>query len=225
MSIIILADPHSNIAAFRTVIEAADKLGPSRYLLAGDLVGYGPRPNEVIELAEKHRMVAIRGNHDQSVIARDYSWMNEFAADAARWTAGKLTERSRCYLGLLSRNMTIEIQGRTIGLYHGSPEDPDEYVSEPSRAQQLLGKSSCDVVICGHTHVPMQLSSGGKVFLNPGSVGQPRDGNPDAAFIEIDLSTLTAKLHRVRYDISSVQKEMRSAGLPRPLADRLSEGY
>jgi len=224
LSIVILADPHSNIVALRAVLEAASRTRPSRFLMAGDLVGYGPRPNEVIEIVEKQRMLAIRGNHDQSVISNDYSWMNQFAEAAARWTAGGLTSRSRYFLELLSRDALVEIEGRTIGLYHGSPENPDEYVMDESRAKQLLERSTCDIVICGHTHVPMQIRSGGKLFLNPGSVGQPRDGNPDAAFIELNLRTLKADLRRVRYDVSSVQKEMKSAGLPRFLADRLSEG-
>lgn len=224
MSLVILADPHSNIIAFRAVMQAAEMIHPSHYLLAGDLVGYGPWPNEVIELAEKHSMVAIRGNHDQSVITRDYSWMNENAAVAARWSAEQLTKRSRFYLELLSRDLTIELHGKKIGLYHGSPEDPDEYVMEMVRAKQIIEGSECDIVICGHTHVPMQVRSGSKLFINPGSVGQPRDGNPDAAFIELDTKALKAKLHRVKYDIGAVQRGIRSAGLPTPLAERLSSG-
>jgi len=128
-------------------------------------------------------------------------------------------------LGCLKRSEVIGIEGRKIGLYHGSPEDPDEYVLDESRAEELLKRSDCDVVICGHTHVPMQVSLGGKLFLNPGSVGQPRDGNPAAAFMELDIRNMRVKLHRVEYGVEITQEEMLLFGLPKFLADRLSKGY
>jgi predicted phosphodiesterase len=113
---------------------------------------------------------------------------------------------------------------RTIGLFHGSPEDPDEYVMDESRAEELLRRGNLDVMVCGHTHWPMEIRVGERVFLNPGAVGQPRDNNPAASFCILDLATLKSSTKRIDYDVPSVQRDMLSKGLPRPLAERLSEG-
>ena len=225
MSVAILADPHGNLVALQAVLEAARKLSPSKFIVAGDLVGYGPKPNEVIALVEEIGALSIRGNHDRAVIDRDYTGMNPHAAEAARWTSKVITPRNLKRLNSLRQFEIVDIEGRKIGLHHGSPDDPDEYVLEESRARQLLEQSDCDVMICGHTHVPMLVSLNGKLFINPGSVGQPRDGNPAAAFMEFNLRTLRAVLHRVEYSIEITQEEMSLEGLPRFLIDRLSKGY
>jgi putative phosphoesterase len=198
---------------------------PSKIIVAGDLVGYGPKPNEVIDLVEGIGALSIRGNHDQSVIDCDYSRMNPHAAEAARWTSRIITPNNLKRLNSLRRFEIIEIEGRRIGLHHGSPEDPDEYVMDESRAKELLRRSDFDIIVCGHTHVPMLVSQNGKLFLNPGSVGQPRDGNPAAAFMELDLRTLRAVLHRIEYSIEITQEEMSLEGLPKFLIDRLAKGY
>ena len=224
MKIAILADIHGNLVAFRAVLEAARKRNPSRFIVAGDIVGYGPRPNEVIELVYEIGALAIRGNHDQAIINCDYSYMNPYAAEAAKWTAGVLSAKNLNRLRSMKRTEVLEVEKRRIGVYHGSPEHPDEYVLDEHRAEQLLDWSDCDIVICGHTHIPMEVSLRDKIFLNPGSVGQPRDGNPCASFMELDLGSMRATLHRVEYSIEITQEEMALHGLPKLLIDRLSNG-
>lgn len=224
MKIAILADPHSNLVALQAVLAAAKRHSPEMYLLAGDIVGYGPKPNEVVELANEIGATAVRGNHDQSVIDRDYSWMNQNAAEAARWTAGVITPRNLDRLTSLSDSELLEVDGKKIGLYHGSIESMYDYVTDIGRAELMLRQSDSDIVVCGHTHVPMRARAGDKIFINPGSVGQPRDGNPKASFVILDAKSLSVELVRVSYDIEATKREMTAAGLPRFLSERLSKG-
>lgn len=224
MRISILADIHSNLLALEAVIGSMKQKGVQKVLNAGDLVGYGPRPNEVIDLVRRSGFLSISGNHDHAVVVGDYSWFNEAAAVAAKWTASIIEETNLDFLNLLSREEIVEIDGKRIGIFHGSPEDPDEYVQDEQRAGQLLRESDCDVMICGHTHVPMRVSSGKRLYINPGSVGQPRDQNPDASYSIFDLETMESEIVRVRYDIPAVQQDMLRKGLPRFLSSRLSQG-
>lgn len=224
MLVAVIADVHGNLAAFESVLGEIRQKGIQKILIAGDLVGYGPRPNEVIALARQVGTANIRGNHEDAVLTREYSWFNDDAAAAAKWTAETLTDPNLSYIGQLPTNQAIRTDGRVVGMFHGSPDDPYEYVLEDSRAEELLQRSRYDIVICGHTHVPMHVRRGPKLFLNPGSVGQPRDGDRDASFSVLDTASLCSETVRVEYDVRSVQREMLAQGLPRSLAARLAEG-
>jgi len=224
LRIALIADIHSNLQALDVVLTEIQKEGIQVILNAGDVVGYGPRPNEVIDVLGQTDIISIRGNHDNAVLTGRYDWFNPYAAAAAKWTAKSLTGSSLEYLRRLEQQRIERIDGKTIGLFHGSPHDPDEYVMDESRAKELLERSDPDVVVCGHTHCPMEVRAGERVFINPGAVGQPRDRNPAASFCVLDLATLESSTKRIDYDIPSVQKDMLSKGLPRPLAERLSEG-
>lgn len=224
MRISLIADIHSNLLALETVLETMKKKGVQKVLNAGDIVGYGPRPNEVIDLVKRSGFLSIRGNHDNAVLVGEYGWFNEPAAAAAKWTARIISDPNSEYLGRLKREEVIIINGKTIGMFHGSPDDPDEYILDESRAKELLQKTDYDVMICGHTHFPMQTRIGKRLFINPGSIGQPRDGDPDASFSILDLDTMKNEIFRVGYDVSATQHDMVKMGLPRSLSSRLSEG-
>jgi putative phosphoesterase len=224
LRISLIADIHSNLLALEAVLETIKKKGVQKVLNAGDIVGYGPRPNEAVDLVRRSGFLSIRGNHDHAVLIGEYGWFNESAAAAAKWTAGIIEDSNSEYLDRLKREEVIRINGETIGMFHGSPDDPDEYVLDESRAEELLQKTDYDVMICGHTHFPMQVRIGKRLFINPGSVGQPRDRNPDASFSILDLDTMESEIIRVGYDISAVQQDMLKKGLPRSLSSRLSEG-
>jgi len=225
LRIALVADIHSNLLALEAVMEAMKKKDVQRILNAGDIVGYGPRPNEVIDLVRRSDFRSIRGNHDHAVLVGEYGWFNESAAAAAKWTADIIGDSNLEYLDRLKREEVIKIDGKSIGMFHGSPEDPDEYVFDESRAEELLRKTAYDVIICGHTHSPMKVRIGKRLFINPGSVGQPRDGNPDASFSILDLDTMESEIIRVGYDVSAVRQDMLKKGLPRSLSSRLSEGH
>ena len=241
MRVAVISDVHSNLAALESVLEAVDAEEQDEIWCLGDLVGYGPRPNECCELVRERAQVCLGGNHDLAV--RGTIDLREFsgdAAEAARWTKAVLTASARAYLD------TLEPVGvrADIDLYHGSARDPIwEYVLSDEAAAATLAISSYPLVLVGHSHVALEvvwidddLSGGlapagtevdlgeGRLLLNPGSVGQPRDGDPRAAFLLLDLEQHRAVFHRVEYDVERTQSEMRAVGLPEPLAARLTPG-
>jgi diadenosine tetraphosphatase ApaH/serine/threonine PP2A family protein phosphatase len=238
--IAVVSDVHSNLAALEAVLAAIDASPPDELWCLGDVVGYGPRPNECCEIVESRAEICLGGNHDLAVRGTiDLAEFSGDAAVAARWTRGVLTDRSRAYLD------GLEPQGERdeIALYHGSARDPVwEYVLSDEAAAATLALSPFPLVLVGHSHVALEvewvedmLTGGlapdgaesalhGRMLLNPGSVGQPRDGDPRAAYLDLDLDRRLATFHRVEYDVERTQREMRAAGLPEALAARLANG-
>ena len=240
MRISVLSDVHSNLAALEAVLAAIDDEPPDAIWCLGDVVGYGPRPNECCDIVEARADICLGGNHDLAV--RGTIDLDEFSGDAAvaaRWTRGVLSDRASAFLDTLEP----EGEGEGVALYHGSARDPVwEYVLSDEAAGATLALSPLPLVLVGHSHVALavewaedMLVGGlapdgttvevhGRLLLNPGSVGQPRDGDPRAAFLSLDLGARTATFHRVDYDIERTQREMRAERLPEALAARLSHG-
>jgi len=231
---------HSNLAALEAVLAAIDAAPPDEIWCLGDVVGYGPRPNECCEIVESRANVCLGGNHDLAV--RGTIDLDEFrgdAADAARWTRDVLTDGARAFLDRLEPQ--DERDG--VALYHGSARDPVwEYVLSEEAAAATLAVSPRPLVLVGHSHVALEIAWGddlltgglapagttvearGRVLLNPGSVGQPRDGDPRAAYLLLDLERKRATFRRTDYDVERTQAEMRAVGLPEALAARLTHG-
>lgn len=229
MKIVVLSDIHSNLAALEAVaskLQQYDEL----YCL-GDVVGYGPQPNEVIERLQQLRpTVVLMGNHDYAVITGDVDGFSSNAAKAVEWTRRKLSEAGRTYLSKLKPSAKFERSGMTLGLYHGSPRDPlSEYILPgipEGLGRALVRLASARVVLLGHTHIPMLYGYDGNVLANPGSVGQPRDGDPRASFGLLTLSPNEIKfdVQRVEYDVAAVAHSILRNGLPGFLAERLYVG-
>ncbi|MEK6978403.1 MAG: metallophosphoesterase family protein [Candidatus Hydrothermarchaeota archaeon] len=221
MQVAVIADIHSNLPALEAVLE---EVGHLPIYCAGDVVGYNPFPNEVIALLKERRAVSILGNHDHAVISGDTSWFNPIAAAAIEWTAGELTPGSRDYLRTLPK--TYE---NALYMVHGSPKSPlEEYVYGDAPDYQLLdmfNSTRRDVIVLGHTHVPFIKRLGGRLVFNPGSVGQPRDGDPRASCAVLDTEELEVEIIRVAYDIDAVARAILDRGLPQPLALRLYGGW
>ena len=241
MRVAVVSDIHSNLHALEAVLDAVETDAPDELWCLGDVVGYGPRPNECCELIGAKAHVCLAGNHDLAV--RGTIDLDEFHGDAAlaaRFNRAALTPESLAFLDRL------EPQGSShdVALYHGSARDPVwEYVLSDEAARTTLAVAGSQLVLVGHSHVALRLAmSGGEMdgglapagtavelgdaptLLNPGSVGQPRDGDPRAAFLLVDLDARQAEFRRVEYDIARTQREMAEAGLPRPLAARLTVG-
>ena len=221
----IVSDIHSNLPALRAVLAEMKRLGASRLICAGDLVGYYTFPNEVVELAGKAGIHSIAGNHERAIASGDFSGLNPLAAEAARWTARKLTKASLDGLRRLPPRDRLELGGRRMLLVHGSPRDDDEYVFPLSADAWPFGELDAEVLIMGHTHVQWQGRFGRLLVINPGSVGQPRDGDPRAAFATLETAALEARLHRVEYDPGPVAGGVSASGLPARLTQRLYTGF
>lgn len=242
MRYLVISDIHANLEALDSVLDAAS--GQYDAILSlGDQVGYGPNPNEVVERVQALRPAhSLLGNHDLAALgALDLDLFNPFAREAAEWTASQLRAEVRaCLESLEPRSSTSEFE-----LFHASPRDPVwEYMEAPWQGPPNFETMVSDLAMVGHTHVPrvfreargrvsvseprandvLTIDREERLIVNPGGVGQPRNGDPRAAFAIYDSNAKTVAFHRVDYDIALTQKKIRAAGLPRVLADRLPLG-
>lgn len=220
-----ISDVHANIVALMAVLKNIEHLGIEQIFNAGDIVGYYPYPNETIAQFREHEIVTIRGNHDRAVLNARTAEMNSMASSAVNWTARNIGQEERKYLEGLEDNIEIDIDQVRCSIFHGSPRDQDEYIYEEDATEELLDECGSRLLVLGHTHDPYCVRYTKGVIINPGSVGQPRDGDPRASFMTYDSTNDHFELHRVDYDISPVVKELEKQGLPRTLGDRLWVGY
>jgi len=242
MILAVVTDIHANLQAFEAVVDAAETAGAQELWCLGDLVGYGADPNACVDIARERASICLVGNHDLAVIGEIA--LDEFsrgAALAARWTREQITPATRSYLAARAP----EGAEGAIGLYHASPRDPVwEYVLSPLQAELCLDAQEQRVCLIGHSHVALSFSrrpgepAGGQTrvegerldlaegewLLNPGSVGQPRDGDPRAAWLLLDTEAPACEYRRSEYDIAGAAAAIRAAGLPESLAERLQYG-
>ncbi len=239
----IIADIHANLAAFTAVLDDIKRREEVEEVWClGDVVGYGPDPHQCIELLRQCNHVCIAGNHDWAAIGKiNTSEFNPDAAVACRWTAQQLTPEDVEYL----ENLPLVIQKEDFTLVHGSPREPIwEYLISTSLAKENFAHFKSQFCLVGHSHVPLVfrhsetgtcsfsqfLTNVGlvlgksRLIINPGGVGQPRDGDPRASYAIYDSETRLVKLHRVTYDIGDTQVRMVKHNLPVRLVARLSYG-
>ncbi|VVB90403.1 Calcineurin-like phosphoesterase superfamily domain protein [uncultured archaeon] len=221
----LIADVHSNAVALRAVLPILDAMGAEKILHAGDIIGYNPYPDETIGLFKKKKIISILGNHERALITGDTSDFNPYAAAALKWTKNTMSSDNIDYIRELKNVEHINLQGIRITLVHGSPKDPDEYVYPEDVEPDLLKADDCDILVLGHTHIQFKKEYAEGMIVNPGSVGQPRDGDPRAAFAVLDADTGKIKLERASYDIEKVIEDMLAAHLPEKLAFRLRAGF
>ena len=225
MLIGLISDVHSNMVALKAVLEEFDELEVKTILHAGDIVGYNPYPDETIDLFKKKKIVSILGNHDRAFVTGDTSDFNPYAAAAMEWTRNAASRDSLNYILKLKDTVTIVANDERIVLFHKSPDTFHEYIYPGNVTPDLLCSIKGDVLVLGHTHIPFikDYETRGLV-VNPGSVGQPRDGNPDASFSVLDTITRKIELKRTKYDIEKVIRDIFAAHLPEALAYRLRAG-
>jgi predicted phosphodiesterase len=246
MRYLVLTDIHANLEALDTCLADASARGYDSVLVLGDLIGYGANPNEVIARIQGLRPTAmVRGNHDK--VARgmiEAEGFNAIAKSAAEWTLHALTPENRSWLLDLPEG-PIAID-ETVEICHGSPYDEDAYIFDELDALRGLKAATRPLCLFGHTHYPITfrlhngtfraigpateteatvpLLAGGKYLLNPGSVGQPRDGDPRAAYAIVDTAAKRVELLRLVYPVEEAQAKVLAAGLPEALARRLGVG-
>ncbi|MDA4123847.1 MAG: metallophosphatase family protein [Thaumarchaeota archaeon] len=223
----VVSDVHSNLEALEEVLSEAGDL--PLYCL-GDIVGYGANPNEVVELLRRKTAVSVMGNHDYAAVTADTGMFNARAAMAANWTTRELTGRSLGYLRTLPRQVTLEVGGVRAVLTHGSPDDALwEYVHPVTHSQLFgyyLSKLEAGLLGLGHTHIPFVWKGKEGTVFNPGSVGQPRDGDRRASFavVRTEGESVSVQVRRVEYDYERAAAKIREKGLPEQNASRLSKG-
>jgi predicted phosphodiesterase len=238
----VIADIHSNLAALTAVLDDIEqKGGVDEIWCLGDIVGYGPDPHQCIELLRHYKHICVAGNHDWAAIGKvDTNYFNQMAIAAIKWTSEQLTISDRLYL----ENLPQTIDKGDIILVHGSPTEPLwEYVISIGIAERNFAHFESQFCLVGHSHVPeaFKLQDGAcqhihfsegigmvlgksRMIINPGAVGQPRDGNAQASYAIYDTEGRMMRLHRVSYDIKSTQDKMMQAGLPVQLVSRLEAG-
>lgn len=245
MRYLIFTDIHGNHEAFLALLKSIQKKRIDYYIFLGDLVGYGASPNEVIQkIMTLKPLSLIRGNHDKAVCGLDsVQTFNPIAASAIFWTKNNITKRNYDYLFHLEK--TPAIVHDTITICHGAPFDEDYYIFGEFDAAEAFSYIQTPLCFFGHTHFPfvytekdgavegtflegnaneLKLEKGARYLINPGSIGQPRDRNPAAAFAIYDSETRIVKFHRVEYDVEDAKRKILDARLPAALAERLSLG-
>jgi predicted phosphodiesterase len=240
MRIAVISDIHSNLRALEAVLRAVGSADAIWQL--GDVVGYGPDPDAVVARLREAGAIGIRGNHDAAVLGDlGTGDFNDDARAAVDWTQSQMSMATRLYLAALPERLVPP--GLDFTLAHGSPRDPiSEYLTTTWEATENLSAFETGYCLIGHTHVPLALRQKGhmerlaagpdtrvaldgtRAFLNPGSVGQPRDGDPAASYMVLDTTAGEASWHRARYDVKATQVDMVEAGLPARLATRLVSG-
>ncbi len=250
MRLLILSDIHANLDALEACLEAAPPFDGVANL--GDVVGYGACPNEVVERVQSLGKIFVRGNHDRACSGlSDAGDFNPVAFAAASWTRRTLTDKNRDWVRDLPKGPIVDEQWPDMQFVHGSPVDEDDYILNAPTAESALAASPVAITCFGHTHVQgviglekrqlfavsfdrgkretasqhkIPLDEGVKYLVNPGSVGQPRDGDPRSAFAIFDSKDYSLTLWRVPYDVQRAQHRIISVGLPERLAVRLADG-
>ena len=241
MRIAVVSDVHANLHALEAVLAEVDKEGFDEMWCLGDVVGYGPKPNECVALLQERTAICLAGNHDLVVLGKiSLATFGGEAGAAAAWTRDVLDAPAHAFLTTLAPSAV------TTGaeLFHGSPRDPVwDYVLTEDAARWTFASTTAPLVLVGHSHIALELAGDGtevrggqaaagttldlaaaRRLLNPGSVGQPRDGDPRAAWLEVDTSAGRATFRRTDYPVERTQAEMREVGLPEVLAARLEHG-
>ena len=222
-----ISDVHSNLEALRAVL---DQVGDRPLYCLGDVVGYGASPNEVVDLLREKKATSVLGNHDLAALTIDPAGFNSRAAIAVVWSSRHLSDENKQYLAGLPRNRTVGLAGERVYMTHGSPDDNlGEYVYLNTHSDLFdfyLGKLSVRAIALGHTHVPFAWSDAKGVVFNPGSVGQPRDGDSRASYaiMSVNGGKVEVEHRRVDYDIQASARKIIEAGLPPTLAGRLFTG-
>ena len=242
MRIALLSDVHGNLPAFRAVVADARQAGADELWCLGDLVGYGAQPDQCVELAREECDLCLAGNHDLVVLGKlDIREFSSSAATAAEWTRENMAEESAAFLA----GLEPKDEERELGLYHASPRDPVwEYVLSAWQAEECFEEMEPRVGAVGHSHVALFFRDGpdaeangaqapggtemdlseGRWLLNPGGVGQPRDGDPRAAWLLLDTESWAVSWRRVEYPVDEAARAIEEAGLPTMLAQGLYIG-
>jgi putative phosphoesterase len=233
--IAVITDIHANLPALEAALERIDRLGIEEIYCGGDLVGYGPHPNEVCELIQQREIPTIYGNYDYA-IGRDLEDCGcayitphdrELGQQSVDWTLEHTNQASKDFMRNLPFDLHFPVGTQDVHLVHGSPRKVNEYLFEDKPAslyERLAAAEESQILVFGHTHKPWIHTYGGVLFVNCGSVGKPKDGDPRGAFALLELGPegeVEVSIERVEYDADAVAREVEAAGLPAEFAHKL----
>jgi putative phosphoesterase len=220
MTIGLISDVHANLPALKAVLNDMPEV--DGFVHAGDLVGYNPYPEDCISKLRELASVNVQGNHDRAVGGDESFGFHSVAGRAVKWTRENLGDDEIEWLSSLPQETETTFGETSVKIVHGAPDAPDRYTYPEEFSPKLL--SGEDVLVLGHTHIQSKKDFVGGTVVNPGSVGQPRDEDPRAAYALLEEETGDVELRRVEYPVSEVQEKIRKVALPNSLAERLAEG-
>lgn len=237
MRLAVVADIHANLPALEAVMKDMARREVEGVVNLGDIVGYGPHCDEIVEALEKAEMQGVVGNYDLAVLAEDETHGRELflkpdlgpvAREVFTWTRQHTGAATRQYLAELPAQLYMEEQGLTMLFTHGSPERPNEYLGADTpqeRLEELFEGTGADIMVVGHTHLPLVREVGDNLLINPGSVGAPKDGDPRASYLILDTEGQFRAEHvRVTFDVESFARFCVSSGLPKSQAEAFTKG-
>lgn len=230
MKIAAISDIHGNIYSLMKVLEDIDDQKVDLVVCLGDLVGYGPHPNEVIALIKRREIPCIKGNYDASVVDGAFTFIRDTSINSFSlpWNVEEVRASNKYYLSQLPTKLNYDINGVKVIFTHGSPDKISEYLFEDGEnTKKVMDEITEDVLICAHTHIPSYKKFGNKVFINVGSVGKPKIGRPNAtyALIEIkDDKTIDVKFRELEYDFKKIVKDAQMLHFPAQLVASYENG-
>lgn len=230
MKIAVISDIHANIYALRNILENIDDEKVDTIICLGDLVGYGPHPNEVVSTIRRRNILCIKGNYDSSVVDNQYSYIRETQLNSFSlpWTVNELREENRLYLKNLPSSISLNIANKKILFVHGSPNRVNEYLLEDGEnTTTVMEELNEDVLVCAHTHLPSSKNFSNKLYINCGSIGKPKIGKPNSTYCILDVtedSGVKVEIKEVEYDVKKIVKDMTMLEFPSMLIETFKTG-
>ena len=230
MKIAVISDIHANIYALINVLEDIDNEKVDSIICLGDLVGYGPHPNEVVSMIRRRNILCIKGNYDSSVVDNEYSFIRETELNcfSLPWTVSELRQENKYYLCNLPSQISLEAHGKKLLFVHGSPNKINEYLLENGEnTKEIMNSTSYDVLISAHTHLPGIKQFDNKVYINCGSVGKPKIGRPNSTYCIIDITKdngMKVQVKELTYPVQKIVKDMTMLNFPSTLIQGFEKG-
>ena len=230
MKIAAISDIHGNIYSLMKVLEDIDEQKVDLVVCLGDLVGYGPHPNEVVSLIKRREMPCIKGNYDSSVVDGAFTFIRDTSINsfALPWASEEVRASNKFYLSQLPTELNYDINGVKIKFTHGSPSKINEYLFEDGEnTKKVMESLEEDVLVCAHTHIPSYKKFGDKVFINTGSVGKPKIGRPNATYVLIEIKedkTVDVKFRELEYEYKRIVKDAQMLNFPSQLVASYESG-
>lgn len=230
MNIAIISDIHANVYALINILENIDDEKVDAIICLGDLVGYGPHPNEVVSMIRRRHILCIKGNYDSSVVDNEYSYIRETPINSFSlpWTVNELREENRIFLENLPSSLTLNIANKNFLFVHGSPYKINEYLLEDEdTTRNIMNNISEDVLVCAHTHIPAIKEFGNKMYINCGSIGKPKIGRPNSTYCILNITKedgIKAKIKEVPYAYKRIVKDITILEFPSELIQSFESG-